>query len=285
MKCGSVRVYSRKIFNFISDSVLTVAGIGEVCTLKSFRNHGISTKLMELALSNPLSKLSILHAAPWIWPFYKKLGYQNLHMAWTSLTFPLEIPEIPSFPSNREVKISSLVTKDNAAVLCKLYSSFSQKFFGPLQRSEEYFSSWIGADFERAYVLRASDEILGYAIIGVRFGSYKVYDFGLCDTIIQEALANDSVKAAVRKGVLSLIQFALRTKFVEQQASGKSSSCNNGGLLPSIAVPSVLLSFLGCSADETLYTLGSESADEGWMIRGIDGAIPSQFLFWPVDHF
>ena len=269
-----------------------MAGIGEVCTLKSVRKQGIARRLMMTALCDgyaAICKYSMLHAASWIWPLYQSLGYENICMLWTSLSFPSFCTSL----LDERLTFSSISVKENVHTLHQLYTAFSSRYFGPLKRSVNYFESWIASESDRAYAIGADQELVAYAIVGGRYGTIKVKDFGLGQPYIDRVLSSERGRQTVRQSVLSLI-FEGLTHFSASQSHGEStySSSPEERRLPNVEVPTALVSFLGCSDADGSYQMTAAPADEGWMIRSMssEATLPESkrellFLYWPIDHF
>ena len=292
LQCASVRVYRREIYDTCTPNLSsTMAGIGEVCTLKSVRKQGIARRLMTEALSDSYATTctySMLHAASWIWPLYQSLGYVNISMRWTSLSFGTSCPPF----SDEKMTFSSIVVKENVHSLHQLYTAFSGRYFGPLKRSIEYFESWIASESDRAYVISHDRELVAYIMVGERYGTVKIKDFGLGQSLIDSVLSSEHGKQSVRHSILHLIfegigHYAKSLPHLGNPAP--DGTIQEDRRFPDVDVPTALALFLGCCDEDGFYGMKAGSADEGWMVRSSDGAQPRKkdelFLFWPVDHF
>ena len=240
---------------------------------------------------------SMLHAASWIWPLYQSLGYVNISMQWTSLSFGSFNPPV----SDEKMTFSPIVVREHVHTLFQLYDAFSRRYFGPLKRSIDYFESWIASEADRAYAISCDQELVAYIIVGERYGTVKIKDFGLGQSYIDRVLSSEHGKQSVRHSILRLICKGLGHYAAVSLPHGGSASptptpiltspAQEGRRLPVVDVPTALSLFLGCCDEDGFYEVTAGPVDEDWMVRtmGSDGTEPpkkdSLFLFWPIDHF
>ena len=81
---ATCRVFHRKIY--VGGQSMLMGGIGEVCTRPEARGLGLAKRLLNDAIKYMVSQgmvLSALHAADWVAPLYRKLGWSSVALCWT----------------------------------------------------------------------------------------------------------------------------------------------------------------------------------------------------------
>ena len=196
---SSVRVFHRKIIALSSTNVM---GIGEVCTLKAYRRRGISEALLRYVIDtitghdDPQQHCFLLHAAEWVRPLYRKLGFHGAELVWTKISCPKVLPMTL-------IRCQIVPIADHVEQLCALSNNFNQQYHGPLHRSHDYVRKWISNEATTGTVMvliqqqptdsndigavTTTNEIklLGYACIKEypSPGNFQLRDFGALDSL------------------------------------------------------------------------------------------------------
>ncbi|ERJ12149.1 GNAT family N-acetyltransferase [Haloplasma contractile] len=185
---GTVRVFHRKIY--CENKVLTLGGIGEVCTRFEYRKQGISTKLLNMAILYMKNKgfdLSCLETGTH--DHYNKLGWQTIKQIFNTS----KIKASDHF--DHIIKPINFMEQKELSDLFMLYKDYCSTKFGPLVRSLDYFKTWIKHEASKNtgswLVYSDTFEALAYIIFNVEKEFLHIKEFSaingqedLIDTLI-----------------------------------------------------------------------------------------------------
>jgi predicted GNAT family N-acyltransferase len=156
---GTVRIFYREIWKFGEKA--KICGIGEVCTAKAYRRQGVSNALMKHALSliersEMKFNAVILHASPWIRPFYAKLGFISMNTSWKRLRYPTSNRKLASYLDDNFHSSPFMIDRINFSTLSRELSflrNFSScnrhchsRLFGPVISNSEYYANWVSSE-------------------------------------------------------------------------------------------------------------------------------------------
>lgn len=307
---SSVRVFNRKIYASSRACVVicTGRGIGEVCTLQSYRRRGISEALLRYVIGLVTSRNEcsclLLHAAAWVQPLYRKLGFRHVDIKWTTIDMANDNESTANSSASR-TKCELLKVREHADMLCNLSNAFNSRFCGPLSRSPEYVREWIAAETAGndgavvALMIHDSDSsptCVGYACLKeLSVGRYQLRDFGALvasEREVENGTPTDDAITMTTQGVQQLLRAAL------MQVRGGDSIGSAG--LCSISVPVLVAEYFqlrrstaGATATTSTDIMDATSmttTDSGWMWMGCPNDNSPTFsgnlqLFWPIDSF
>ena len=116
--------------------------------------------------------MSVLHATKYT-KFYQKLGWIPIPRYFITidcrylLNDTLKLKKSNDFSYNclpiKELFFSSNVTLRDAVF--KMHDNYNKQFFGPIKRSESYWSSWVGNINKNCYLLMQNNELISYMIL------------------------------------------------------------------------------------------------------------------------
>lgn len=168
---ASVRVFTRHIF---TPALQPVFGIGEVCTLKEARHQGIARHLLTYAMEHVSADAFFLHCAPWIQPFYERIGFVSA----PAQTCDVQLDNV----TTESVCFKTVQTDANDATrLAALSNQFHADWvMGPVYRTATYVQHWLKADVTMAVLDPVTLAIIAFASCTQQPHSPCVYlsDFG-----------------------------------------------------------------------------------------------------------
>jgi len=293
---SSVRVFTRKLHMASLSTQITVAGVGEVCTLEAFRKRGLSKRLLQFALDESTSNRtavahsfsgSLLHCSTPFIPFYESLGYLSLKTCWCSIA--LSVAKFIQIDDEEEIEIRSMLHSEFGDV-AHLSDHFNSHFDGPVVRSERYSSKWISSSCTSSHVALGayrksaplSSPPCAYAVTCLYNGEVQLSDFG-CDAFLLGKGAEVARTSDVKGVIVRLLSHALSLHHREAGAGEPSSS--------HMRLPLPVANFFGLHYEESDVLV-----DLGWMYkhfgqvgegRGSDHQLTedSPFVFWKADSF
>lgn len=197
---GSVRIFNRSVYSQTSKhiidtpdngSYLSIAGVGEVCTLKEYRGRGIARKLLKMALETSKHEhhfsVAMLHAAIGMQPFYSQLGFQSVTTSWVRFHIDyLTSSNLQNCDNLFSIQRIDMETHDDEA-LSILSKQLSSKFpYGPIVKQPLYIKSWVAKEaagqIVGVYMKEAhsdNSELVAYAVLKeYPRGCIQVHDFG-----------------------------------------------------------------------------------------------------------
>jgi len=150
---GSIRVFSR-MMNVLGHGPIPMGGIGEVCTRESHRGKGVQSGLMKMAIEAMEKRnfsISLLFAAPAAIGMYNKFGFNAVPQVrvcetWKKTALDAAVKdwphEVQSIPDER-------LRKDGVPnLMSSLHAKTMESLTGPVVRTQEYWSSWVGQSEE-----------------------------------------------------------------------------------------------------------------------------------------
>lgn len=147
---SSVRVFHRQVW--LDGHPVSMAGIGEVCTLPAYRGVGISRKLLDLAMDYMRREgfvLSLLSTT-----FFSHYAHQNFQQV-SSYRKKVRKPKITATPL-RPLDVTSF------AEMASLYERYSKKAPLSMVRTDDYWRSWCRGEMGEALGLYKDDGLVGY---------------------------------------------------------------------------------------------------------------------------
>lgn len=257
---STLRLFKRNIF--IKSKKVSTAGIGEVCTLKSYRRNGFSKILLKYACDRSKElkfNIMMLHAAEWVRPLYHQFHFQSVS------TIVLNIKKVSSYPSKQ---LSSYELPENQAELC---NNFNKSFSGCVHRTDEYFNNWTKYEAKKGmiYTLDEYNNKQGYVILlACNEHRFQVWDFVLADANMTS------------QRFLDILQKLMNT-------------IDDNGVL---SIPkSIILRFCPDSLHQDKINSSEftfeylEYIDNGWMFRDLsenqDYSEMTLDCFWGIDNF
>ena len=304
---SSVCVYGRNVC--VDGRVVSVGGIGDVCTAAAARGQGLCKRALQASLETMRQQamsLSALHAGPHVAPLYAALGWRSASLVWRPVTL-LPVPETSEAPGPAVVREASPADTADALLLAALHGPYALRFNGPVARGPEYWSRWVAGQLggDRYWVLSDIDEAGGQTLRALlcvqRYrGALKVRDFAACP----RDLAADG-------GCTAFAQLARHALAVSPLAP----AADTADTPPRMLVPAPIAAEFTAGGGEaaagvSVAPLGAadESEDCGWMYRTVPaaegqgavaedehdrllgcllagGAHEERHLVFPIDHF
>lgn len=151
---SSVRVFTRYLK--IKDTVIKVGGIGEVCTKKSHRGMGLSSKLMHMAIEY-MDKhdmpLSMLHTGT---------NHHYVKAGWFSICSYYKVYSLrkTKLQEGYSVEKADLKSMD---VIKTLFEEHAHKLCPVYVRTDEYYEKWIRSELTNTYYLLKDGKPVSYA--------------------------------------------------------------------------------------------------------------------------
>ena len=163
-----------------------ISGIGEVCTLLSYRRLGISKSLLNDAIrimtEEENMQLSFLHASEAIQPLYAKAGYVAVPSRWSVIKVsPTDFGPLSLSWENRFEFRQAKFPQDTLNCVA-IHKDFSERrFSGCVIRSEDYWNSYISAELKDSFFVLAeknTSHVCAWISIRYKSGKYQLRDFG-----------------------------------------------------------------------------------------------------------
>jgi hypothetical protein len=225
-------------------------------------------------------QVSLLHAAPTFFPFYKSMGYRNTESQFKVVT---AVQTILKERADNDVRVRPPRFPEDTDVLMKIHQEYSEKrFSGCIIRSQKYWNQYVCEELEDTlWVCQelCRGNILGWMSIRPRGmdekgrSKYQLREFGCSSSEKTYQTMKSLLRAAIQseEGDFSLLLPALVLEDVESsfRKSSESSSCFD-------------------------YTNVSVENDQGWMYKVLGGteSSPSSaavgaspHLVWQTDSF
>ncbi|MBE7559282.1 GNAT family N-acetyltransferase [bacterium] len=149
-------------------AVLSMGGIGDVCTPAAHRKHGYSSRLLADAQAYLVARgcsLSYLYSG--LTSFYGRAGWSPVAMPWARLIRWQETARDATIRAARE---------QDVAALDAIYHSFFAPCVGWAERSPEYWRRRVFSELHRLDVAERDGRIVAYALSDVlpdRHGGFK----------------------------------------------------------------------------------------------------------------
>jgi len=215
---STLRMFSRSIHNELESESKSIVGLGEVCTAPKFRRKGLSKALLNhavnIATQRKYHKI-MLHAAEWIQPLYRSIGFESLSTVWSEmLVSKKEIEEI-RMTMNNNYSISYVSVISNSDRLVEISNSFNSHFSGPIIRENEYMSKWISQACDDNIIGLADESgvIIAYSLIKeYPIGYMQLADFGCCEKNIHKL--DNILLLLISEGVLQSERLSSQEKQV-----------------------------------------------------------------------
>ncbi len=156
---ATVRLFRRKIH--IGGREISAGGIGEVSTKKEYRNEGIATHLLQIALATMKKEqmqVSFLFGDQHI---YSSAGYQTYFTSWTELkrnTGSIERTKNPLI-------IQKACFPRDLNTIKGIHGFTSGALDGTVIRSEKYWNEWVIPQYGDVWIARSEERIVAYAAV------------------------------------------------------------------------------------------------------------------------
>lgn len=269
---ASCRVFRRNITSPITSQICKAGGIGEVCTHADHRRRGLSSQLLQQAVSamkHNVMAVSFLHSAPTFFPVYEKAGYVSVRSRWSVVTI-----SIPTNLQPKNYEIRTALFPHDTLTLRTLHHQYSEmRFSGCIVRSEAYWNEYIAKELENSlFVLsRNGGKLECWMSIRWKNGRCQLREFG-CDK-----------GTALSEVFYPLFLHCLR--YSQPSVSGTVELC----------LPTAILEELTRDVGDTIPWIRDyvREDDLGWMYKNlkVEGSSTMQFdsskehLIWPSDSF
>jgi predicted GNAT family N-acyltransferase len=275
-----------------SSTTIPAAGIGEVCTLASHRQRGLSKALLQDCLSIMRAaaaeqfQVSLLHSASQFVSVYESVGYTCVPTKWMVIPISSSL-ETAADASSRPVvaaedagnhRIRLAEFPADTTQLQALHRAFSeQQFAGCVIRSTDYWNDYISNELQGSLfvVEQASGggKIVAWMSVRVRNEKLQLREFGLAD----DALSTNVLVLLLSHAISNL---------------EGGSSCTN----KTLAIPTLVLERIEHKwGRESLSCFQWEQAtsddDHGWMYQSLVGdellpaIVSHSHVIWPSDSF
>jgi hypothetical protein len=285
---ASCRVFFRRVSAV--NTVLTGAGIGEVCTDIAHRRRGLSTQLLQDAFSimerDSISfDFSFLHASATFFNVYRSAGYTvNAKSRWYTPLVDSNILTAQATQTAHCFSIRMAQFPHDADQLMYIHRVYSeQRVRGTIVRSRDYWVDYVSGELKGSLYLlcdkqREEDKIIGWLSLRRRdddgaITKLQLKEFGCADPI---------------KNCYSVLVQLVRYAVVELSKEAEITS-QFRLQLPKLVCEDAEQSCIG----ESFLSDIREEDDHGWMYKPlanpdlVDQVVDpdSHHLIWPTDSF
>jgi hypothetical protein len=257
---------------------LSAGGIGEVCTANKHRRRGLSKVLLNNVIAIMKERklqVSLLHAAPSVFPVYEKAGgYSCSQSCWSAVQVDVESLLTGVTNDIPDTIVRQAKFPEDTGSLSKMHQIYSERrFAGCIVRSEDYWNHYLSRELGDSLMILAQgdDKLLAWLSLRQRGDRMQLREFGL-----------DESKITTSKALSVLLSAAIK----------QSSTKENFALV----LPTYVFETATKDPDEVsylqLHTSTSED-DHGWMYKILDDKVDFQsingsgqpHLIWPADSF
>lgn len=164
---SSLRIFKRKMY--MNGKEIPILGIGEVCTLDAYRGLGLSTKLMNMALSKYQdSNYAFIYLGTGIPNFYRRYGFEETHMKKKII----QCSNASTITENKIIKpIDYKMIKD-------IYEVYSSKLNGPIVRNDYYQDNWVKTDIKNLLGLFINNILVAYLAYEKKEDYFELNEYG-----------------------------------------------------------------------------------------------------------
>lgn len=261
---STVRIFHRNIYLFGEE--VSIGGIGEVCTKPAYRGKGLSTILLESAVSlMELQKAKISILATSIYSFYARLGWRENTMYWKTASL------------TGECRLSSHIRpvdiEKDLQQLMEIHKEYNSRRNGAVARNNEfYWKNWVKEQLKHCLIWEDDTGRVTAYISGADEGDVlTILEFGALN-------GNEDVFDRMVSHLYTLID--KKANKVDFPAVIKSSFCDE------MAVGSQPYMFRLITPFKVNEVFINSTDKLIEIIHGDNGCCPdSSFVFWRVDGF